>query len=243
MVHKPLAALVVAAIIADTALGGFIIFTDQAAFEAFNLAHGKTQKITETFEESNVPLNDWNVFLSNPLEGNVPNVDFTGFGFPTGLVLDNLLIQTNSLGTNASDPSLGGTLRAVGLRTDNATAVSTGFPTDSLDLNFTDRSPTGVGFDVIELISVGGEFHIAVFDKGNAVITEQIVPASPFLDTVFFGIWSDQDIGRINIDSVFAGANNSSFESVDNIQMWVPTPGTLVLLVLAALMGTHRHRR
>lgn len=240
--YRTLSALVIAAFLTDTTLGGVvIIFTDAAAFEAFNLAEGKVQKLTEDFEESN--LGDFGVAqLLGSLQGNIQNVDEIGNGFPKGLTSKNLIIQSNILGLNATMPSDGAGLLVLGFTPGlfNSVVVSAD-AVDSLDLIFTEPNHTGVGFDVIGLAGAGSTMHIAVFDKGGVLIHKEILP-TPSSAKTFFGIWSPDTIGRINIGGVDA-LGELTPEFVDNIQMWVPAPGTLALLGLAGLMGARRRRR
>ena len=232
---------------AESALGDFTIFTDKGSFALFNQLEGKTQKLTESFFESNL-LAGQTATLNDPLIGNVPNVDQIGRGFPIGLLSKNLIIQSNTLGVNAPVPSpLGvGGLAVLGpffggQDNPNSVVVGAALPDHSTDLIFTEPNHTGVGFDVIDLFVGGSTIHITVFDKGNGIITKETVPGLP--GKTFFGIWSDRTIGRINIDSVPFPGDPVGRELVDNIQMWTPAPGGLALFGLAGLMGTRRRRK
>ena len=69
-------------------------FFTKSSFAEFVCDNGKVLKGIEDFEESNVK-NGVKIALPAPLEGNVPNVDALGMGFPTGLTEMNILIQDN----------------------------------------------------------------------------------------------------------------------------------------------------
>ena len=247
MFRKLLSAVVFAAFLANSALGDIFIFFDEEEFELFNLAQGKFLKGIEDFEESNLAGVPDVAFLDDPLQGNVPNMDLNGLGFPTGLITKNLIIQSNVVGLSAPVPAPGSGLQVHGPDSvfggvPNSVAVGALLDLDSTDLIFTEPNHTGVGFDVIDIIWGGipdAFVRITVFDKNNQLIAQQDVPGQ--FDKVFFGIWSDQTIGRINV----GGFSKLGFgmEHVDNIQMWIPAPGTLALLGLAGLMGTRRRRR
>ena len=228
--YRTLSALVIAAFLTDTALGGIVtIFTDKDAFEAFNLSEGKFVKGVEDFEESNLAGLATAVVIDDPLQGNVANVNPNGLGFPNGLTEKNIIIQSNTLGFNApqlSPRGLDGLTVSGPQGPLNSVLVGPLMFEDSLDLIFTEPNHTGIGFDVVDFFAnafPGGSIHITVFNKSNQEIAKEIVPAQ--VDKVFFGIWSDETIGRINIASDLPGLEGGS-EFVDNIQMWTsPPPG------------------
>ncbi len=240
------AALVVAIYPAQPALGGFIIFNDRESFTLFNFLEGKVLKVPEDFEEGFIPAG-FIVHLTDPLVHGVPNIDpDTGFGFDNGLISENLIVQSNAMGLHAASAAPGGGLAMVGpdalaLGVPNSIVVGADAFSDSTDLIFLEPNHTGVGFDVIDPISAanGGIVHISVYDKADMLIVHDHVPAA--LNKVFWGIWSDETIGRINI-----GTEDANFlaggELIDNIDMWVPAPGALAVLALGGLALGRRRR-
>jgi hypothetical protein len=202
------------------------VFLDQAAFEAFNMDHGKAMKGLEDFEPpvGNVPANSY-ALLTNTLEGNIPNVDGGGFGFPSGLANKNLKIQTNPAPYNAEFPAPSSSLIAMGQDflgpgVPNSIVVGPNLFDESLDLIFLPgETHTGVGFDVIAPLPAGTDTaHVSVFDNNNVMIAQTAVPLAA--GKTFFGIWCPESIGRINIGAADpAGAAGG--ELVDNIQMWM----------------------
>ena len=203
-------------------------FTEKSGFEAFMLQNGKMLKGVETFEESNVPPGRI-MCIRDPLQGNVPNVDASGYGFPEGLAEKNLIIQTNiTPGPNPPAPNPWGAPCAIfvfgqGYADSNSIKVGEYALYDfaaSLDLIFTDPNPTGVGFELSRPPppSPNDGWHISVYNKSDELYGKFQVPPGPVEPgKVFFGVWRDRTIGRINIYDK-AGL---AFDAVDNIQMWV----------------------
>ena len=198
------------------------LFFTKADFDAFNQSEGKFMKGIEDFEPpvSNVGPGVLAV-LVDPLQGNVPNVDAAGIGFPNGLLNKNLLIQSNIFEFNAPMISPGSGLVALGPGfiapgIPNSVKVGASLLAESTDLIFTDDSnKTGVGFTVEEPIGPGF-VHISIFDKLNVEIFRGQFDTPPG-EKLFLGFWCDQAIGRINI-------GGPGGELVDNIQMWEDTP-------------------
>ena len=210
--------------------GGCTTFNDQLTFESFVQQQGKFIKGVENFEEGFVPLPPGIAILFDPLEGNVPNTDPRGLGFPNGITAKNLIIQSNILGENAPFAAPGAGLEALGMGFIDGAVIpnsivvgtqffSAGVVSDSLDLIFTPvDNHTAVGFDVIS--PGGGPSHvrITVFGKIGNVVFEGSIQASQ--QKIFFGIWCPDTIGRINIAR--ATGPNDGPEYVDNIQLWLP---------------------
>ena len=198
------------------------LFFTKAEFDAFNQSEGKFMKGIEDFEPpvSNVGPGVLAV-LVDPLQGNVPNVDAAGIGFPNGLLNKNLLIQSNIFEFNAPTISPGSGLVALGPGfiapgIPNSVKVGASLLAESTDLIFTDDSnKTGVGFTVEEPVGPGF-VHISIFDKLNVEIFRGQFDTPPG-EKLFLGFWCDQAIGRINI-------GGPGGELVDNIQMWEDTP-------------------
>ena len=211
-------------------------YTNQQEFERANRLHGKTLKGTETFEESTLP-NRMSIDLNDPLIPGYAN----GPHFPNGLTgVDNMIVQSNTLGGNATEPSPRGT---DGLRTFSRGQLGAGSDVvvpdnafDSLDLIFASRdNHSGVGFDSI-LLGAAGWNQILVFDTTNRLLGGLAVRGNPAGDQ-FAGVWSGVPIHRINIYSPGRG-----LEGADNIQLWIPEPGTLTLLGLGGLVPLVRRR-
>ena len=111
--------------------------------------------------------------------------------------------------------------------------VGPNIPSESLDLIFDPaENHTGVGFNYLEATFKG--IVITVFNKNDEIIFKEVFEAG--LEKRFFGIWSFETIGRINV-------GGPGGELVDNIEMWVPAPGALALLGVAGLLGGRRRRR
>ena len=222
MFHKLVLVLVLVAFPATTVFGQDIFFFDaKSDFDQFNRDHGKVQKgVVEDFENNTLPDNDVTTFPS-PLIGGIPNGPF-----PDGLRNLNLLIGTND-GTDLVLLTDG----FAGAQTD---VVGANYFVASLDLVFDSPDKTGVGFDVVDLIN-GGMADISIYDTDDNLIASIAWP-SPFTPQ-FFGVWSSTAIGRINI-----AAQNDGGELLDNIQMWVPEPASLSLLLLGGLAVLRRRR-
>ena len=208
-----------------------VFFTNKSGFDTFMIQTGKVLKGVEDFEESNIP-DGGKQNLPDPLEGNVKNIDVvTGFGFPNGLVEKNLIIQANiTPGPSPPAPNPSGdpfALYVVGQGFLGANSVKIGEDlflagvAASLDLIFTEPNHTGVGFELSRFagFGTGAGWHITVYDKADVVLGKfQVPPVSgPEPGKTFFGVWSTQTIGRINI---FDKEPSPAPEAIDNIQMW-----------------------
>ncbi len=251
--YKSLLAIVITVAIAAPAVATPVqFFTDKLAFENFNQLDGKFLKGVEDFEESTIPAGAKLAF-PNSLQNGVPNV-----AFPNGITATNLILQTNTLpGPNAPFPAPG-----VGPQDLFATGVGFAGPNSkkvgedvgillgvqvSTDLIFStdDGVKTGVGFELSRYagFNAGGSgFVISVFDTAGVLAGSFPIP-EPGVEPnkTFLGFWHD-DIGRINIHDNLAPGTQPLPEGIDNIQMWVPEPGTLSLLALGGLMLIRRRR-
>lgn len=224
-------------------------FDNVLEFNSFNLGDGKFLKGTEDFEESVIPQGAKQAFPA-PLQAGVSNV-----AFPAGIAADNLIIQDNldpgpapaTLNPSGNSSALfasgagfaGGNSVKIGedMGILNHTHVS-------IDLIFlpTDGIKTGVGFDISRYDQYPGAsgWVVSVFDIDDNYLGQTAIPepsaAEP--NKMFFGVWADS-IGRINI------ADTAEFvpEGIDNIQMWVPEPSTVSLLLLSAIPLRRRRRR
>jgi pectate lyase len=221
MYRGAITAIVVVSYVTGAAPGDTVVFQTQSELEQFAQSGGKFFKGLEDFEESNVGAGQVAGPLADPLQGNVPNVDINGLGFPSGLAEKNLMIQSNSLGANAPDPSPGSGLAAIGPDTfqvglPNSKVAANIVPTESLDLILTDPNHSAIGLDLIEITGdMTGTAHITVFNKQNGELLKHSMPI--VLGKTFFGVGSDETIGRINI-AVSSQSGNPVI--VDNIQLW-----------------------
>ncbi|MCH7840370.1 MAG: PEP-CTERM sorting domain-containing protein [Planctomycetes bacterium] len=236
MLRKLVILLVLAAFPASMVLANeeIIFFTDKDDFEQFNLDEGKFLKGVEDFEESTLDPNSIEL-LDDPLAPGVPNGPF-----PNGLEgVDNMIVQSNMLGMNAPEPNPRGvdglvTLSA-GMFAANSDVVGPNTFADSLDLIFDpDDNHTGVGFDVMEILT-GNDVRIAIFDKANKLLAK--IDWDAEFEKTFFGVWSKVTIGRINIAAFEDGG-----EIVDNVQLWIPEPASLSLLLVGGLAVIRRRR-
>lgn len=200
-------------------------FYDQDEFHIFMEQHGtKFLKGVETFEESNVPDGEV-VGIPAPLDQN-PNVDpDNGWGFPDGLEQQNIVIWDNiSPEPNPPDLNPSGDPIAIAAFGENFFGANSKkiainiFDIPSMDLVFTEPNHTGIGFNLSYLQGfVGDGWHISVFDLNNNEIGKFDVPSPGNMEPSksFFGVWCEQEIGRINIFDV-----SLTGDAIDNIEMW-----------------------
>ena len=200
-------------------------FYNQAEFEAFNQAEGKQLQGVETFEESNIPPGG-KQNLPAPLDRN-PNT-VTGFGFPSGLEQQNLVIWDNvTPGPNPPDLNPSGSdfaLYVIGQGFFGATSKKVGgdlfikFIQASLDLVFPAPQSSGVGLELSWFFLRAG-WHVSIYDGLNQTIGlfEFPGPPGPEPETAFFRVWCDQPIGRINVYDDSGPWPNA----IDNVEMWM----------------------
>lgn len=206
------------------------VFFDQAQFEDFNLQWAKIPKGFETFEEAVIDSAGKQP-LPAPLEGNVPNM-VDGVGFPQGLAEKNLQIWDNiTPGPNPPTMMPSGSPIALfvigpGFLGSNSMKIGEDlFLEDvwaSLDLVFTEPNHTGVGFELSRFTGYPeAGWHVTVYDKNDAEIAKvDIPPAGPEPFKLFFGIWCEETIGRINIFDM----GGPIPDAIDNIQLWMDQP-------------------
>lgn len=231
MINRMALALMVIAIPATTTMAqGVEMFTNLDIFEAAASDAGKILKGIEDFEEG---IGAFAGPLPDPL-GSEPNK-----GFPNGLTFDNIQLQSNSLGVNATTTSPGGgmVLLPAGFIGDHTAIVGAITFLDSTDMMFPDGDKTAIGFNVIT--NGGPDVQVSVFDTGGSQIFQDVISADTS-DNSFVGIVSNVPIGRINVadlQPMIAG------ELVDNIRMYqVPEPATMGLLAFAGLAMLRRRR-
>ncbi len=216
-----------------------VTFDDVNAFRAFNEADGKELKGIETFEEAVIDSGQ-KITLYDPLTSGVPNPPGSPQGFPNGIAEGNLIIQSNiTPGPTppAPNPDPGNPLAlyVIGPGFIDSNSVKVGEDQflngvwASVDLIFTEPNHTGVGFWLSRFRDFpNGGWTISVYDKNDMVLGVFGVPAptGPEPNKVFWGVWADPSIGRINI---FDNAGPAP-DAIDDIEMWVPEPATLLLL-------------
>lgn len=245
--------LVAAAFLASPAhagIAGVVFFTDPGLFAQNNALFNKVPKSIETFEESDA-LNGSKTPFPNPLQNGTPRP-----GFPNGINAPNLIIQTNiTQGPSPATTNPSANPNALWVNGSNfigSNSIKVG--TDeflnglfsSIDLIFTTDDKTAIGLDVSTF---------AGFDQGNAgfIFTAYDLadnflgsffmpgPVLPEPSKNFIGVWSPIPIGRVNVWGIFSIPQPFA---VDNIEMWVPSPGAGALAGLGALgLGARRRRR
>src|SRR6185295_9561287 len=203
----------------------------------------------ETFEETPV---GGKVPFPAPLAWNTPNA-----AFPNGISEQNLLIQDNIPPTpfpaNVNPSGHPQALYLAGPGFINANSHKIGedlfnFTQQiaSLDLIFTPAEHTAVGFELSRFQGFGmGGWLIGVYDVNNIQIGAFPVPSPGVFEPskTFFGVWSPVPIGRIN---VFDNAQNQAgqvipaADAIDNIEMYVPAPGTALIVAAFPLLARRR---
>lgn len=203
--------------VSATALGQRIeIFDDRDTFRNFNRSEGKTPKGIEDYEENTLPPSSV-IAIPAPLESGVPNVNF-----PNGLTgLANM-----SLTTSTGRPLALLTTGFLGITSD---MIGANFFADFTIVSFTDDDKTGVGLDVGNVIG-DPTGRIRVFSVGGASLFDGAWPFPGPPGMAFFGIWSSDPIGRIEVEG-----DNGAGEMTDNIETWIPEPASLSLLALGGL--------
>ncbi len=243
-------AFVVATLAGSPALADVCTFFDNhQQFALFNQLDGKFLKGIEDFEESTAPENSKTAF-PNPLQHGVPQPMFD-----QGINATNLIIQTNiTPGPCPPTPNPSNNANALwvngaGFIGSNSIKVGTDeflyqlF--SSIDLIFTTHDKTGVGLDVSTFQNFNnghGGFIFCVYDQFDNVLGSYVMngatPVEPSKN--FFGVWSPVPIGRVNVWGIFSVPQPFA---VDNIEMWVPSPGAAGLLGFAGLAAMRRRRR
>lgn len=163
--------------------------------------------------------------------------------------LDNVQFQSNTLGQNAPFEAPRGVNGLVYLTNghpkfpiDNNALLANIFP-DSFDILSGVPEPDNHTAMAVELISVAGPgspvFHVTVFDKENEIKGKIELPGA-FGQKIFLGMLmtDDHTISRVNIFDASGGGEGISF-----IEVYVPSPGGVVLLAIGALLARRRRRR
>jgi hypothetical protein len=212
---------------ATVGAGECTVFTSRSEFEAFNDAQGKVLGGIEDLEfpVSNVPPTLIVPLPFDPLLNGVPNVNTGGVGFPNGLALPVVQIQSNLSGPGAQAPLLGGGLVAVGEGAlspgvPNSVVVGANVFANSTDIILTPLLlNTSIGLDVIDPVaaSIGGSVLVTVFNLSDNQVAQVSLNASEAKS--FFGVSCPAGIGRINLAGVGPGGEGGG-ELVDNIEVW-----------------------
>jgi len=237
--------------IASSALAAPIYFNDPITFHEFNIAEGKILKGIETFEESNINPGGKQI-LPAPFCPGVPNVDpTTGYGFPDGLVEDNICVVDNitpgpsPATVNPSNAAQALYVIGPGFIGSNSKKVGEDLflfgIQASIDLIFNpEDNHTGVGFWLSRFDGFpNAGWTITTYDKNDNILGVATIPGPGAVEPSkqFFGVWVDPSIGRINIwDPEIAP------DAIDDIEMWTPEPSSLALLPLGALALLRRRR-
>ena len=200
------------------------LFQSQTEFESFAMSQGGLQTGVETFAGKRIDPGNLVVFIDDPLEPDVGNITFDGQGYPDGLSVPNLRIQSN-LGPNpqaaTENPRGSSGLAVDAIEPNNVSAAW--FPA-SLDLIFTDPQQRGAGF---WFTSRGfqpwpdtTDFSFAIFDQAGDELARSTVADVVVEDGSFFGVWSDEAIGRINLFDLNNTTVDFGAEAVSNVEMW-----------------------
>jgi hypothetical protein len=248
-----LVALGCTAALSARAAGQCQVFLDREAFETF---HGCDPFLGRSDEDFDPPVSNLGngdvAFLADPLRGGQANVDGEGLGFPEGLSLSFLWIQSNAADERAAGTAPGSGLAAVGPGfldpgppSPDSVAVGADAFSESTDLLFqTEDYMPAVGLEL--QVAFGGSVEVTVF----GVEDEQILPRTveaPEGQRAFFGVSClEATFRRINI-------GGPGGELVDDIQVWTFQPitscpwdcgdgdgvvGVLDFLVLLSQWGT-----
>ena len=230
--------------LADVAL----FFPVQTEFHAFNDVNGKQLKGIEDFEESTVEPGA-KVPFPNSLQNGVPRPTFD-----FGINATNLIIQTNITQgpcpptPNPSNSQTALWVNGAGFIGSNSVKIGTDeFLTQtfsSIDLIFTSDDKTAIGLDVSTYMGFNqghGGFIVCAYDLSDNVLGSYFIagptPSEPAKN--FIGVWSPIPIGRVNVWGIFTEPMPFA---VDNIEMWVPAPGAMVLLGMGGLAAMRRRR-
>lgn len=230
--HRCCALLVVLLACAALAPGAVTFHADQVSFDS--AAAGLAFYGVDTFEEAYFDAN-LSVTRPGPIEYGVPNVDYAGRGFPTGLALPGLTIISTASGGNvrAVTPNYygGSPLTSVGLG-------AYGYPTGSgrTIASFSGADYFAVSVDVgVQYTSTSQQVDIYVFDTNNVQIGSTTTTGPVAYDLAFLGIVSDTPIGRVE----FAGRYDNN-ELIDNVSLWTPEPSALALMALGGFVFLRR---
>ncbi len=193
--------------------------SDPAEFTAYVTAQGLTQTAFEDFEEAVMPGESTG--FDGPLDEFTDNGIFSPGDIPAGLT-----IQPNEWGDAAWSPYAGwdglSQVRAVAPPWNGATSqvVTQDDDSHSLDLIFAPAlNVTAVGFDTVTFDTDRPDVQIMVFDTANNLLrTYSSTPGSA--EGEFFGVWSHQPIGRINLWAPDGVGSPYDLAGADNIQMW-----------------------
>ncbi len=238
MSWRPTLTVLAAASLASLASAQVQTFVSHSAFQAFNKAEGKELKGTEDFEEGVFgPGLQVGVQLADPLNQS-PNTDLFGNGFPNGLTQQNLYITTS--GRAAGGP---GGIFFEGFPLLNSNKVGATFDADETWIVFPQYEHTGVGLTLDSFgLPAANQWRVKAYDPNFALLANEVVDAVPGQVKAFWGIWAAPGVRLITVDALPRLDGGGGFEMVDDIEMWVPSPGAGVMLGLAGLAAVRRRR-
>jgi hypothetical protein len=230
---------------AAAAAGDVACFTSASSFAAFASDRGAFATALEDFEEA--ALEAGKTPFPDPLLSGI----FNSPVFPNGLAAPGLAMQTNRLpGPLAPlDVPSGNAqaLFAVAAGAIGTNSVKVGEDLGilfgihcSIDILFEADNVHAVGLEQSRFAGFGAAgWHIGIFDADDNLIGNYLrtgpVAAEPAKN--FFGVWSSTPIARINL---FDLSVNPSPDAVDNIEVWVPSPGAAALLTLVLVVRRRR---
>lgn len=191
---------------------------------------------TETFEEGLIP-GGTGIMLDDPLTSGVPNLDGEGRGFPEGLSVPHLTVQSNPFGSMLN-------MLGAGVAFNQSKAAAPGGLESSLDIIFDADGRYAAGFTLLNpagaLMSVRAE--VRVYDREDQLMG-MVVGDSAERVVNFYGIISDEPIGRINVLGFNRFAEPLGKEIVDDIQIWIPEPSVAGLILAGGLCFLSARRR
>lgn len=213
-------------------------FLSHPAFVAFNEGEGKELKGTEDFEEGVfAPTLQVGVLLRDPLNQS-PNTDDFGNGFPQGLTQRNLYITSSRAAMG-----LPSRLFFEGFPLINSNKVGAEFDVDETWIVFPQYEHTGVGLTLDSFgLPAANQWRVNAYDPNFALLASELVDAVPGQAKTFWGIWAAPGIRLITVDALPRIDGGGGFEMVDDIEMWIPSPGAGAVLALAGIAAVRRRR-
>ena len=239
-----------ALVVSSSALGGFIFFTDPAAFADALAAQNKVSKGFWDLKPNNMPPDFIGGFDDSLNINNIPTFkDGTPF-WDADTMLDNVTFQSNMSFQGEGGPNPRGENALVVLANgafglDNNALLANTF-VDGLDILSgppAGDNHTAMALDVIDIFPLG-DLHVTVWDKNEQNVAKINLGLLESGVKVFLGILATDGstIGRVNIFDTL-GAPGGGAEGFTRIEVWIPAPGAMALLGVAGLFVRRRRRR